>query len=173
MIAADAAGGRDAVGHGQGVNREEKMRTMRKVGLVALLWIVATSAALADEVVYRASLQPSSEVPPTTSRGSGEVKATFDTSSRVLKWVGSFQGLSGPATGAHFQGPAPVGQTAGVQIDAPVPKAPAGSIEGQAMLTDTQINDLETAKWYVNIYTDKHKDGEIRGQLLPSPSASR
>lgn len=149
------------------------MRMMRKLGVVALLSVLTIGTALADEVVYKASLQPSSEVPPTTSRGSGELKATFDTSTKLLKWAGSFQGLSGPATMARFQGPAPVGQNAGVQIDVPLAKSLRGGIEGQATLTDAQINDLETGKWYFNIYTEQHKGGEIRGQLLPSPPAPR
>lgn len=145
------------------------MSTMRKLGCVVLLWAAASGAALADEVFYKANLQPSSEVPPTTSRGSGEVLATFDTSSKVLIWKGSFQGLSGPATVAHFHGPASVGQNADAQVDVAIPKASQGTVDGQAALTDAQINDLETGKWYFNVCTKQHNGGEIRGQLLPSP----
>jgi hypothetical protein len=144
------------------------MHVMRKLNVAVLLWAVATGAAFADEIVYKANLQPSSEVPPTTSKGSGEVTATLDTSSKVLKWALSYRGLTGQATMAHFHGPAPVGQNAGVQIPVQVPKAPNGSVKGEAALSDAQMTDLQTGKWYFNVHTEQNKAGEIRGQLMPA-----
>jgi CHRD domain len=144
------------------------MHAMRKLAVVVLLSAVASGAAFADEIVYKANLQPSSEVPPTTSKGSGEVTATLDTSSKALKWTVSYRGLTGQATMAHFHGPAPVGQNAGVQIPVQVPKAPNGSVKGEATLTDAQMADLQTGKWYFNVHTEQNKGGEIRGQLMPA-----
>ncbi len=52
---------------------------------------------------------------------------------------GQYSGLTGPATAAHFHGPAPVGKNAGVMI----PIAPATSpLEGSATLNDAQAKAL-------------------------------
>ena len=41
----------------------------------------------------------------------------------------------------------------------------ASPIRGDATLTDAQMKDLQDGKWYFNIHTAAHPDGEIRGQL--------
>lgn len=143
------------------------MHIMRKLNVAVLLWAVAASAAFADPVKLKANLEPSSEVPPTTSNGHGSLDATFDQSSKELKWKVTYEGLSGPATMAHFHGPAPVGQNAGPVI--PIPKDKLASpIEGEKTLSDSQANDLMAGKWYFNIHTAAHPAGEIRGQVLPA-----
>jgi CHRD domain len=71
--------------------------------------------------------------------------------------------LTGPATAAHFHGPAAVGANAGVVV----PFNPVTSpITGKATLTDAQIADLETGKWYANVHTAANPGGEIRGQMV-------
>ncbi|HTI19011.1 MAG TPA: CHRD domain-containing protein [Trinickia sp.] len=146
------------------------MRAMRKVSAALLMWGLATGVTFADQVVYKAQMTPSSEVPPTTSHGAGEVTATLDTSSKQLTWQGDYHKLTGPATMAHFHGPAPVGQNAGIQIPIDVAAKDSGKLKGEATLTDSQINDLESGKWYVNVHTAKYPGGEIRGQLMPAKS---
>jgi hypothetical protein len=39
-------------------------------------------------------------------------------------------------------------------------------IKGSATVTDQQMNDLLANKWYVNVHTQAHPNGEIRGQVL-------
>ncbi|KND54428.1 hypothetical protein BPUN_4782 [Candidatus Paraburkholderia kirkii] len=131
-----------------------------------ILSLVASGAALADTVALKASLQPSSEVPPHVSKGHGILDATFDTDTKVLTWTATYAELSGPVTMAHFHGPAPVGQNAKVQV--PVDKhALASPMKGQATLTDQQVTDLMTGQWYFNIHTQENPTGEIRGQVMP------
>ena len=143
------------------------MHVMSKLSIAVLFWAVAAGAAFAETVHLKADLEPSSEVPPTTSKGHGDLKATFDTSSKALKWKITYEGLTGPATGAHFHGPASVGQNAGIQV--PIPKAePTSPIEGEKTLTDAQASDLMNGKWYFNIHTAANPGGEIRGQVLPA-----
>ncbi|MDR8763944.1 hypothetical protein FEP90_05670 [Burkholderia multivorans] len=87
--------------------------------------------------------------------------------SHTLRWTVTYANLTGPATAAHFHGPAPVGQNAGVQV--PIPKdALASPIKGSAELTDAQVTDLMGGKWYFNVHTSAHPSGEIRGQMLPA-----
>jgi hypothetical protein len=143
------------------------MFSIRKLNVAVLLWAVALGAAYADTVALKADLEPSSEVPPKTSQGHGALDATFDTSTKALKWNITYQGLSGPATAAHFHGPAPVGQNADVRVPIPKDKL-ATPISGSATLTEQQVAELMGGKWYFNIHTAQNPSGEIRGQVLPA-----
>ena len=145
------------------------MELMRKLSVAVLLSVAATSAAYADEVDYKATLTPSAEVLPTTSTGTGSVDAKLDTSSKTLKWTVNYAGLTGPATMAHFHGPAAVGKNAAPAVTVKVPEAAKGeSVTGEATLTDAQMADLQGGNWYFNVHTKKNPAGEIRGQLMPS-----
>jgi CHRD domain-containing protein len=136
--------------------------------LRSALTVLACSAALlfaspsfAETVKLKAELKAASEVPPTTSKGSGSVTATYDTASKKLSWKGSYKDLSGPATMAHFHS-----GEAGKNGPVVVPISPSASpFEGSATLTDAQAAELMGGKWYVNVHTDANKGGEIRGQV--------
>lgn len=148
------------------------MRAIRMLNVAVLLWAVAIGAAFADTVQLKADLQPSAEVPPTDSKGHGAVQATFDTSSKVLKYSVQYEGLTGPATAAHFHGPAGVGQNADVQVPILKDKLASSTFNGSAKLTEQQVTDLMAGKWYFNIHTAAHPTGEIRGQVLPGMSGT-
>jgi len=143
------------------------MIAIRKLNLAVVLWALASGVACADTVALKADLEPSSEVPPRVSHGHGDLSATFDTSTKSLQWTITYQDLSGPATMAHFHGPAPVGQNAKPQV--PIDNnALASPIKGSATLTDQQVADLMAGQWYFNIHTAQNPSGEIRGQVLPA-----
>lgn len=143
------------------------MNLLRPLQLALALCVLASSAAYADTVALKADLEPSSEVPPRVSQGHGMLNATFDTSTKTLNWTITYEGLSGPAAAAHFHGPAPVGQNAGVQV--PIPKgALASPIKGSATLNEQQVTQLMGGQWYFNIHTAQNPSGEIRGQVLPA-----
>jgi CHRD domain len=121
------------------------------------------SASYAETAQFKADLKGSAEVPPNQTTGSGTITATYDTSTKQLTWNGSYSGLTGPATAAHFHGPAEPGKNAGVAV----PITPATSpLHGSATLTDAQASDLMAGGWYVNIHTEANKGGELRGQLV-------
>src|SRR5689334_8457678 len=82
---------------------------------------------------------------------------------KKLSWKLSYSGLSGPATAAHFHGPAEAGKNAGVAVA--IPNATSSPVEGSATLTDAQAADLMAGKYYVNIHTAANPGGEIRGQV--------
>jgi hypothetical protein len=125
------------------------------------LFALATPA-MAATVNMKADLKATSEVPPTDSKGTGSVTATFDTASKKLSWKGTVSGLSGPATAAHFHA-GEAGKNGGVAV--PIAGADKGSFEGSATLTDAQAEELMSGKWYVNVHTAANKAGELRGQL--------
>ena len=124
------------------------------------------TAASAATIQYHATLTGKQEVPPTTTNGSGDVLATLDTSKKTLSYTMTYMGLTGPATAAHFHGPAAAGANAGVQV--PIGSNPPSPSTGTVTLTDAQMKDLEAGKWYANVHTKANPGGEIRGQMVRS-----
>lgn len=111
----------------------------------------------------KATLDGKSEVPATTSSGTGMADINYDAATKKLSWKVTYSGLSGPATAAHFHGPAETGKNAGVMV--PIPGIANSPVEGSATLTDAQASDLLAGKLYVNIHTAANPGGEIRGQV--------
>ncbi len=136
--------------------------TSRSAAMALAAAALFVSPAIADTVAYKATMNATSEVPANDSKATGTLTATYDTASKKLSWKGSYTGLSGNATAAHFHGPAEPGKNAGVAV--PIPN-PTPSFEGSATLTEAQAADLAAGKWYVNIHTAGHPGGEIRGQV--------
>jgi len=120
-------------------------------------------AAPASAEKLKATLDGKSEVPATTSSGTGTADLDYDAASKKLSWKLSYSGLSGPATAAHFHGPAEAGKNAGVMV--PIPGIASSPAEGSATLTEAQASDLLAGKLYVNIHTAANPGGEIRGQV--------
>ena len=130
---------------------------------VAVSAALAVAPARAETMSFRAELNGASEVPPTTSQGTGDLTATYDTASKVLAWRGAVSGLTGNATAAHFHGPAEPGKNAGVLV--PAPGVTTGPFEGSATLTDDQARALVAGQTYFNVHTAAHPSGEVRGQV--------
>jgi len=143
-------------------------RSVRGAMLLAVFAVAACSMnpTMSSTVVpLQATLSGAAEVPPKESPGSGTLEASFDKSTNLLKWKLTYSGLSGPASAAHFHGPAMAGANAGVVVPFSNPASP---IEGQATLTAAQAADLLDGKWYANVHTAANPGGEIRGQVLPA-----
>ena len=123
--------------------------------------IAFAGPALADKM--KATLDGKAQVPPNTSAAKGTADIDYDAASKKLSWKLSYSGLSGPATAAHFHGPAEAGKNAGVAVA--IPNATPSPVEGSATLTDAQAADLVAGKYYINIHTAANPGGEIRGQV--------
>lgn len=132
-----------------------------------LLALGASAVAQTTSGTMTARLSGESEVPPVSNNGSGTVEAILNKQTNVLSWTVTYSGLSGPATGAHFHGPALAGQNAGVVV--PMAGSLASPISGAATLTAAQAADLQAGKWYVNLHTAANPNGEIRGQVTVQP----
>ncbi len=139
--------------------------SIKLIAAAAALSLFVAGAANAATLHFTASLAGASETPPTDSAGAGTVTATLDTTTKTLDYQAVYTGLSGPATMAHFHGPAAVGAKAPPVVAV---KDPASPIKGEAVLTDAQIADLEAGKWYFNVHTAAHPGGEVRGQVMAS-----
>lgn len=141
---------------------------IHQVGVAACAFaavLASASIALAEEMHFTADLSAANEVPSNDSAGAGTANVTYDTDSMELTWTIEYSGLIGPATAAHFHGPAAEGENAGVAVPIAVSESP---MEGSATLTEDQASQLMDGMWYVNIHTAAHPDGEIRGQVTES-----
>jgi CHRD domain len=124
----------------------------------------ASSVAVAETITYKAVLNAQSQPTPNDSKGTGTAEVTYDTTSKTLTWTVTFDGLTGPATAAHFHGPAAPGQNAGVALL--IGNNPTSPAKGTATLTDALADDLQAGRWYINIHTAANRGGEIRGQVV-------
>ncbi len=135
----------------------------RLLALLGAAGLLTAVAAHAETINFKASLSSTAEVPPKVSDGKGATTATLDTATKTLTYSEDYTGLSGPATAAHFHGPAEPGANAPVVV----PFASAASpIHGSTTLTDAQMADLMAGKWYANVHTAANPAGEIRGQVI-------
>lgn len=150
------------------------MTTRRQATRLSLAAILVGAAALSgcsvmerqsNLVAFTTQLRAGNEVPPNASQGTGSVDAVFNKDTNLFRWKVNYTGLSGPATAAHFHGPAAVGANAGVALAWPSPiRSP---LEGRATLTPAQAADLLAGRWYANIHTSANPAGELRGQMTP------
>ncbi len=131
---------------------------------LAFAAVLAASPVLAETMSFKADLKGSEEVPPTNTKGTGTLTATYDSSSKKLSWKGNVTGLTGDATAAHFHGPAEPGKNAGVLV--PAPGVKSGSFEGSATLNEDQAKHLTAGQTYFNIHTAANPGGEVRGQVV-------
>ena len=120
---------------------------------------------------FKVTLSGAQQVPPVQTCATGTADLTYDPATRVIAWTVSYNGLSGPATMAHFHGPAAEGKNAPPVIWLTEKGSTVASpIKGQAALTPEQAQQLMAGDWYINIHTQANPNGEIRGQVMPPKS---
>ena len=143
---------------------------------------VSLCASGASALTYNisASLDGAQETPPVVTAGTGTLTGTYDDVTNILLWSGSFSGLTGTSTDAHFHGPAAVGvgpagilvpMTAGSGDIFPI-GVTAGAFSGDAVLSALNETRLLSGLMYVNFHSTFRPGGEIRGQVsavLPEP----
>jgi len=138
------------------------------MSLVKIVAVAAAAAVLgrpasAEILRYVANLSGAAEAPTSNAKGTGFADVSLDTDTRVISWRITFSGLSGPATMAHFHGPANIGMAGPVSLTIPAPLS--SPLTGTAPVDYGQIGDLRAGRWYLNIHTAANPKGELRGQL--------
>lgn len=137
------------------------------LGLGACSMAPASVPAAAPVSIVTAMLLGASEAPAVMTVATGTLDATLAPASRVLTWKLSYTGLSGPATAAHFHGPAVAGQNAEVVV--PIYGPLTSPVSGKVVLSPSQVAEVTAGQWYVNVHTAAHPTGEIRGQVAVRP----
>ena len=153
---------------------------------------------VAEEIKFMAELSGAAQVPPVETEATGMADVTVDTEAMTISWMVTYEGLSGDPVAGHFHGPAAPDrpQNAPPVIDLSVDmegaeatataegttettetatataeeEVPQDIMEGASELTDEQMADLEAGLLYINIHTEQHPDGEIRGQVVEGES---
>ena len=135
------------------------------VPLVLLMALTGCSVLQPDRhlAAFTTQLSGTNEAPPVNTMASGRIDAVLNKTTGLFRWKMTFSGLSGPATAAHFHGPADIGQSAPPSLQIPTPFK--NDSEGQGTLTPAQAADLVAGRWYANVHTAAHPGGEIRGQM--------
>jgi hypothetical protein len=139
------------------------MKIISKILFICALLFSGLSFAANHEVKMTADLSGGQTVPPVQTAGKGAATVMFNKDNNELSWTVTYSGLSGPATMAHFHGPAAVGANAGVVV--PFQGNVESPIKGKATITAAQAKDLLAGMWYINVHTQKNPGGEIRGQV--------
>ena len=141
---------------------------MIAVAAGAMAFSVSANAASEN---FKVDLTGAQQVPSVETPAKGSADLTYDPATRVLTWTVTYSGLSAPATMAHFHGPAAAGKNGPVAIWISVKDASVNSpVKGQATLTQEQAQQFSAGEWYINVHTQAHPGGEIRGQVTPPKS---
>ena len=145
------------------------MIVRRKSGGIAV-WAALSQAA---PLSFKVALTGAQQVPPVQTTATGTADLTYDPATRMLTWSVTSNGLSGPATMAHFHGPAAESKNAPPVIwlsekGVPVPNP----IKGSATLTPEQAQQFMAGEWYVNVHTQADPAAKSAGRLR-RPRVSR
>jgi len=137
------------------------------VPFAIVLGLAGSGVARADATSFKVPLTGAQCVPAVDTSGSGAADLTYDPATRVVTWNITYSGLSSPSTMAHFHGPAKVGQNAPPVIWLSTQGSPpANPMTGSATLTPEQAQQFSAGEWYINLHTQSHPAGEIRGQVI-------
>ena len=138
------------------------MRRMFMTIVACMILLIGAGAIQAQIIQFEVLLGGQFEVPPVVTTGNGSGTVTYDTQTKMLTLNVSYQDMEGTVSGAHIHGPALVNQNAGVvwglTVGSPIQDVlgPLSAAQEQALFADT---------YYINVHTDLHPGGEIRGQI--------
>ncbi|MGH8761996.1 MAG: CHRD domain-containing protein [Nitrosospira sp.] len=133
--------------------------TLAIIALIA--GALAGSAGIATANELKVNLNGDQEVPPveTSATGSGTIKVEDDKS---VKGKITTSGIKG--TGAHIHEGA-LGKNGPDIITLKKTSDDEWSVPSGAALTDAQYDAYKAGNLYINVHSEAHKSGEIRGQL--------
>lgn len=132
-------------------------------GTLLLAMCIAAGAQKAETYKVRLSTVPVDATMLSRVAGSGSLRAVLNDDR--LAFSGTFQGLRSPATHASIH-LGPKGIPGPAVIDLTVSNATSGELSGTVELTSSQIEDLRSAKLYVQIDSEKAPEGNLWGWLL-------
>lgn len=141
--------------------------------LLAALLLGLTPAALA-QTTYEAALSGAEELPPVLTDAAGAL--TLSRAGDQVIVTGSFEGLGSAYTASHLH----LGY-AGASGPVLLPLSPTVDTEGRGGVFEAgantftlgvdQLAALDERRVYVNVHSETHPSGEIRGQVLPESDA--
>ncbi|MEQ1871614.1 MAG: CHRD domain-containing protein [Vicinamibacterales bacterium] len=138
-----------------------------RVILAVSLGVCLSAAAFAQgkPEIYKARLSPLGVTNTTVSTTTGAGSATATLSGTTLTIEGTFEGLTGVATGANLRR-GPKGIPGPVVAAIEFPKASNGKLSATVTLRPDQVDDLRAGRLYLQIHSERAPEGSIRGWLL-------
>lgn len=146
---------------------------------VILSTILSVSVGFAAEKSFKTKLTGAAEVPPVTTKATGDVKFKLKEDGTELVWElhvknienttaahihRGMKGENGPPVANLFTGPKKNGKFSGELAEGTIrAKDLTGDLMGKSI--DELVKLIKSGDIYVNVHTDAHPDGEIRGQL--------
>src|SRR5205085_7590699 len=118
--------------------------------------------------VFTANLTGAQETPPNNSPATGSATLLLSPDETNARVSLTFSGLTSAETDAHVHGPGGLGVVAPILFP-----LPSGNVSDFLItLTPTDVTNLKNGQLYVNVHSSNFPNGEIRGQLGTSSSAS-
>jgi hypothetical protein len=137
--------------------------------VISLAAITLPAVAAAQTIAFCVTLDGGQEVPPVATFSGGYGTVTYDTVARTLV-LDIIYDMESAAFAAHIHGPAPPGENAPRVADLTLSNPYSGTITNTVgPITEDEEADLLGGLWYINIHTDAHEGGEIRGQIANCP----
>jgi hypothetical protein len=140
----------------------ESHRGVLRIAAVAAFSLALYSGLALGESI-KVTLSGGQEVPAVKTSASGSGTITINDDKTVS---GSVKTAGVDATMAHIH-EAPAGKNGPVIIPLTKSGNDTWSVPAGAKLTDDQYKAFKNGDLYVNVHSDAHKAGEIRGQLKP------
>jgi hypothetical protein len=146
------------------------MKFIASTALFALLaaFIVGESSSLVAQTgkAYRARLSPVpiDQAMMATIAGTGSATATL--TGTKLTVTGTFDGLKSPATIVQIH-KGQRGVRGAAILDLQATKGTSGTISGTVDLNPQQLQDLQNARLYIQLHSEKAPDGNLWGWLMP------
>lgn len=129
---------------------------------VIILIASCSKSKSTPDLIFKATLNGASETPSNASTATGDATLTFNQTTKIFTIVVNFTGIT--ATAAHIHKGA-VGVAGGVIFGFPSPIVSPINYTSAA-LDSTQVADLKSDMYYVNVHSEAYPAGEIRGQLV-------
>lgn len=162
---------------------------MKRSLISIALFACALTAQAQGTLQFYATLTGANEVPP--NNDPTIATGTFSLSGSSLSFYLDVPAVTFIAQTASIQGPALPGDNGPIVFDLGGPVFQGGSPEfgippsyvffspytppfgaGPFTLTDSQIDELRSGLWYVNVTSSDFPDGQLRGQILEVPEPS-
>lgn len=155
------------------------MKKLRVIMFVFLAAILSVSIGFAAEKDFSAKLAGKDEVPSVKTKANGKVKIKLSEDGTSLNYKlevknivnvnaahihRGMKGKNGPPVVNLFTGPKKEGKFSGSLSEGTITdKDLSGDLMGKTLNDLVQL--IKAGDAYVNVHTDAHPDGEIRGQL--------
>jgi len=139
------------------------------MSLLALAFVISVTAepAYAQAVRIVVQMNGAQEVPAVAPAGTGVARLVVNPTTRAIRGTVTFTGLTSPSTAGHIHlgtarvnGPVLIPLVGGVGLTAGTMRIPPGTV-----LLPAQMTALRQNRLYLNIHSQLHLGGEIRGQV--------